>query len=605
MDSLLTLAAGEASGLAVDLLKVLACAGAVAIVLGRLKLAAIPGYLIAGAVIGPHAIGLISGGDQVAGIADLAVVLLMFGIGLHLDVAGMRRGAVSLIAIGTVSTIASSVLLTPVGMAFGLGWEEALAIGMALSMSSTAVVLRVIQQRRELHRAYGRLSFGILLIQDLLVIGMLAFLPTLAGLAEAGAAAASGGVVEGAAAGDDGGVLPVIGSTMLRISALALMLVVGKLALPRLMLEAAKRSSGEVMLVVAAAVALGSAVLAGALGLSPALGSFIAGFLLASTPFRFQVSGQMTPLRDLFMAVFFTAVGLQLDVAAVAPLWWVVAIGFVAMVVIKVASIALPAWAFGASAGPAGQSAVSLSQAGEFSLVVLGAGTAIGLISADSMSVSIAVVVLSLIVTPALMTLGRTAEAKLAGVHTAPWLRKLAFADTPKGGVKGGKDSSDAPSATDGPDMARCPAIIAGYGPVGRACADRLVAEGVPVTIIEMNPRTVKLQRQMGRSIVYGDVTNAEVLESAGVVDADAVVLTIPDEDAMLRACRAIRAVNPRAFIAARAGVLSKGLQARELGADHVTVEEIATADAMAKQVLDQLNRRVGTRKQAGGEVAE
>lgn len=604
MDSLLTLGAGEASGLAIDLLKVLACAGAVAIVLGRLKLAAIPGYLIAGAVIGPHALGLIGTGERVAGIADLAVVLLMFGIGLHLDVAGMRRGAVSLIAIGTVSTVASSVLLTPVAMAFGLGWEESFAIGMALSLSSTAVVLKVIQQRRELHRAYGRLSFGVLLIQDLLVIGMLAFLPTLAGLAEAGAAAEAGatgatgvaGEVGGATGGGDpGGVLTVIGSTMLRISALALMLVVGKLALPRLMLEAAKRSSGEILLVVAAAVALGSAVLAGALGLSPALGSFIAGFLLASTPFRFQVSGQMTPLRDLFMAVFFTAVGLQLDVVAVAPLWWVVLVGFLAMVLIKMASIGLPAWAMGASAGPAGQSAVSLSQAGEFSLVVLGAGTAIGLISANAMSVSIAIVVLSLIVTPVLTDLGRIAADRLARVRRAPWIRALAFADTPGEGPEG----AGPPTPTDGPDMARCPAIVAGYGPVGRACADRLAAEGVPVTIIEMNPRTVKQQRQMGRSVVYGDVTNAEVLESAGVVDADAVVLTIPDEDAMLRACRAIRAVNPNAFIAARAGFLSKGLQAKELGADHVTVEEVATAEAMAKQVLDQLNLRAGTQREA------
>ena len=147
--------------------------------------------------------------------------------------------------------------------------------------------------------------------------------------------------------------------------------------------------------------------------------------------------------------------------------------------------------------------------------------------------------------------------------------------------------------------MVRCPVIIAGYGPVGRACADRLTGQGVRVTIVELNPKTVRTQRGMGRSIVYGDVTNPEVLDSAGIQDADAVLLTIPDEDAMLRACRAIRTANPRVFIAVRAGVLSKGLLARELGADHVTVEELATANVMAGQVLDKLRARAGARRDA------
>lgn len=574
---MLMLGAGEAGGLAVDLLIVLACAGAVAIGLGRLKLSPIPGYLIAGALIGPHALGLIDDSDRIAGIADLAIVLLMFGIGLHLDVAGMRRGALPLVLLGVVSTTLSAVVLWPVAGAFGVPWAGALAIGLAMSMSSTAVVLKIIQQRRELAKAYGRLSFGVLLIQDLLVIAMLAFLPTLADL---------GGVVGQAGERPESDALVVVGETLLRVGAVAGMLVVGKLALPWLMVEASRKASGEVMLVVAAAVALGAAVGAGALGLSPALGAFIAGFLLASTPFRFQVSGQMTPLRDLFMAVFFTAVGLQVDMVTVGPLLWAVAIGAVCLVVVKSVSIAVTAWAVGANAPSAAHTGVGLSQAGEFTLVVLGAATAVGLVEGEALSVSIAVVVVSLIATPGLMTLGNWLEARVSAVPAAPWIHEVAFADVPRD-----------PKSPDGPSMSRNPAVIAGYGPVGRAVADKLIAEGVPVTIIEMNTRTVRTQRGMGRSIVFGDATNPEVLESAGVPEADAVLLTIPDQDAVLRACRAVRLMNPRAFIAARAGVLSKGLMAKELGADHVTVEELATADAMAKQVLEKLRERVGTSK--------
>lgn len=595
---MLTLAVDGNAGLALELLKVLACAGAVAIVLGRLKLSAIPGYLIAGALIGPSGIGLVDDYEQIVGIGNLAVVLLMFGIGLHLDIAGMRRGALSLIAIGVISSALAILLLTPVAAAFGVPWSGALVIGMAFSNSSTAVVLRVVQQSRELQRAHGRLIFGVLLLQDLLFIAMLAFIPTLAGLA---GTSGEGSVASDGPLGGDG-LLVVVGGTLVRVAILAALLVAGKLVLPRVMLETAKRATPEVILVVAAAVALGSAVLAESLGLSAALGSFIAGFLLAGTPFRFHVSGQMTPLRDLFMAVFFTAVGLQVDLATVVPLWWVVLIGVVATVVLKSAAVAFPAWAFGASAGPAAQTAVSLSQAGEFSLVMLGVAAGLGLIADDALSVVIAVVVVSLIATPGLMVLGRGLSARLAGVRPAPWIRRLSFSDAP---------TAPSSEGATGDAKTRCPAIIAGYGPVGRACADLLIAEGVPVTIIELNPETVKRQRGIGRSIVYGDVTNAEVLESAGVANANAVVLTIPDEDAMLRACRAIRAANPTAFIAARAGVLSKGLQARQLGADHVTVEEIATAEAMARQVLDQLNRRAGaqreaeTRKAASGEGAE
>lgn len=577
---MLTLGAGATGGMAIDLLIVLACAGAVAIVLGRLKLSAIPGYLIAGAIIGPSALGLIDSDDRIAEIADLAIVLLMFGIGLHLDVAGMRRGALPLVLLGVGSTVGSTLLIWPVAIAFGVSWPGALAIAMAMSMSSTAVVLRVIQSRRELARAYGRLSFGVLLIQDLIVIGMLAFLPTLADL---------GGVAPAAADGTPSqGLLVVMGETMLRVGGVAAMLVLGKLALPRLMVEASRKSAPEVMLVVAAAVALGAAVGAGALGLSPALGSFIAGFLLASTPFRFQVSGQMSPLRDLFMAVFFTAVGLQVDLATIGPLFWAVLIGTVAVVVLKAFAIGGTAWVVGAGASPAMQSGLSLSQAGEFTLVVLGAAAVVGLVEGTALSVSIAVVVVSLIATPGLMGVARTLESRVAKFGVAPWVRDAAFVDTPKD-----------PTKPDGPDIQRAPAIIAGYGPVGRAVADKLVAEGVPVTIIELNTRTVRTQRGMGRSIVYGDVTNPEVLESAGVHDADAVLLTIPDQEAMLRACRAVRAMNPNAFIAARANVLSKGLMAQELGADHVTVEEIATADTMAEQVLEQLKKRVGTHETA------
>lgn len=585
-----TLAAGPTGSLAVDLLKILACAGLVAVLFGALRVSAIPGYLVAGAIIGPHAIGLIQSDESVQGIASLAVVLLMFGIGLHLDLSALRRGLARILLVGIASTVTTAGLSTLVAMAFGLGWPSAVAVGLAFSMSSTAVVMQVIQKRRELHRAYARLSFGVLIVQDLLVIAWMAALPGLAKFAERAAEGAAAVEEETAATGS---LSDVLLQGIVPLSAIALMLLVGKLALPPLMIRLSRFISPEVMLVVSAAVALGAAVLCGALGLSPELGAFIAGFLLAATPFRFQLSGQITPLRDLFMAVFFTAVGLQLNVGEVIASWWVVGIGIVAAMGLTTVSITGWAWCVGTPPGAAAQAGLTLGQGGEFSLVLLSAAAGLGLVTGQVETITLAVVVCSLLLTPTIMNLGRKAGIAAAIWPPAPWTQAASLSDRPTAG--------DAVSVAEGEDpKPHAEVVIAGFGPVGRACAEEMERRGIGFSIIELNTHTVKRQRALGRSIVYGDVTNPEVLESAGVAEADAVIVTIPDDDAMLRACRQIRLLNPNVFISARAGVLSRAMQAKELGADHVTVEELAAAQAMSRETAKRLEDRRGYRGDPG-----
>lgn len=579
---LLAAGGGAPAGLALDLLLVLACAGAVAVGLQWLKVSPIPGYLIAGAAIGPGALGLVTGDDRIGEISSLAVVLLMFGIGMHLDLGSVRRGAISTLLVGAGSTVMGCALIGLVAVAFGQGVPEALAIGMALSMSSTAVVLRVIQQRRELTRAYGRLSFGVLIVQDLIVIAAMAMLPVLADWAGVARDAAQG------AGGTGDGWASVAGSAALRLGAVAALIFGGRLVLPRVLMLLARTVSAEVILVLCAAFALGAAVLCGALGLSPELGAFIAGFLLSATPMRYQLGGQIAPLRDLFMAVFFTAVGLNLDVMTAAGLWWVVLIGTAATLAIKALAIAGTAWSVGVPASVSMQTGLSLAQAGEFSLVILAAAVGMGLIDPRAETAAIAVAMLSLIATPALLALGRTAHRAGLSLPLPPWARGGAFVDAP------GAAQADA-GASDVPGPAALAAVIAGYGPVGRALADRLTLAGVSYSIIEMNTSTVRRQAMLGRSVVYGDATNPEVLLSAGVAEADAVFITIPDEEAMLRACRTARELAPRAFIAVRAAVLSRAIQAKEFGADHVTVGEIVTAEAMSDAAVAKLlARRAG-----------
>lgn len=562
LSGVVTLAAGGVSGAAGDLVILLACAGAVAMLLGRLRMAAIPGYLVAGALIGPGGLRLLADGDNIESISSLAIVLLMFTIGLHLDMATLRRGAATIITVGVVTTLGTTVLLGAVaGAILEVGPKAGLAIGAALSMSSTAVVMRLLQQRRELFSPHGRLTFGVLLTQDLLVVVMLALMPLLAG-----GEAAEGMDFQTAAWGAAKAVVGV-----------GFMLVAGRFLLGRVMALAVRWAGEEVLLVLAAAVALAAGVGTAALGLSAELGAFLAGILLSSTPFRHQLSGQLAPIRDLLMAVFFTAVGLQLDARGMLPdLHWVMLL-VVAVIAIKGVVIAVVGWVVGASPAIAVRAGAGLAQAGEFSLVVLAAAVGAGALTDEQASPVIAVVIASLLVTPVIIANSPRIASLTAPLRTVPWATAAALCE---------RERVD---AEDEPDV--CEVIVAGFGPVGRACVDRLEKLDARCTIVELNPKTVRTQAGLGRSIVYGDVSNPDVLASAGVERSDAIVLTMPDAAAVLRAVRQIRTRRPDVFIAVRSAALSHAAAARDLGADAVTVEEIATAQAMAELVINRVAR--------------
>ncbi|MFG0305154.1 MAG: cation:proton antiporter [Phycisphaerales bacterium JB040] len=584
-------AGGGPAPFAVDLLKILACAGLVAAVLGRLRIAVIPGYLIAGAIIGPGGLGLIGDSDTVGEITSVATVLLMFGIGLHLDTSALRQGAASIVAAGVLSTVGSAMLATPIAMAFGLTPPEAIAVGLAVSMSSTAVVMRLLQQKRELYSAHGRMCFGILLVQDLLVVVMLSLLPVLADMGPGSEPEATPSVAIDEAASGYSASPPI----WLALVTVALMIAVGKLVLPWFMQQVARGRSEEILLVIAAAVALGAAVLTGRVGLSPELGAFVAGFILSSTPFRFQLSGQISPMRDLFMAVFFTAVGLELNLTGILPQLHVVLACTLIVLVMKTTVIAGVAWGVGASMPVAIRSGLTLAQAGEFSLLLVATAGGLGLLGAEVSSVLIATIVLTLILTPTLDTLGAGLSGRIMHLPVAPWFKQAAIGATPVlADIEDDEDACPVQAASP------CRVIVAGFGPVARACVERLDREGISCTIVELNPHTVRTQAALGRSIIYGDVTNPEVLERAGIDRAEAIIITMPDHEAMLRAVSIARRMRPDIDIAARANLLSVAMRAKELGASRVAVEEIAVAEHLAKHAI-----RITTRAEGKSEEAQ
>lgn len=588
---LLAEAGHDAAGarLVLDLMVILATAAAVATLFRRLKLETIPGYIIAGALVGPHALGLIKDPENVAQISGLATILLMFGIGLMLEVDALRSGMVPILAIGTASTAAFIGLAWPAATWLG-GWPApaALTVAMAWAMSSTAVALRIMFDRRELRQIHGRICLGVAIVQDLAAVVVLAVLPPIASWAGAGMEGAVGAVDRAA---DLPAPLRLVGSAAIGIGGVSALLVAGRLVLPRVLREVVREGQGssELVLIVSSAIALGSALATGYLGFSPELGAFLAGFMLGFTPFRHQLAGQVAPVRDLLMAVFLTSVGLKIDFRVLIEHWWGIGLGVAGLMLLKGAVLMVSAWAAGATGAVSTLVGFYLFNAGEFALVILGAAADQRILAPEVNAAAVSIAVISLVITPLLVNTAHRLSGRAGRIAPAPWLRASALRESGHG--------PHPPAPGEPSPYGRV--IIAGFGPIGANLAERFRRLGVPHTIIELNPATVRRQTRLGRSIIYGDVTNAEVLESAGIREADAIILTIPDEEAMLRACEIIRQVAPRIFIAVRTNFLSRAILARDKGADHVTVEEMETAQAMEREVVAAIKGRAEDRAAA------
>lgn len=577
----LTIAVGGGSALLRDMVVMIAAAAVVAIVLQRLRLATIPAYLITGAVIGPGALAFVNDAGNVQAISDLAIILLLFGVGLHMDLSVLARGLKQMV----ISTILAATLCTlvmwPLARLLGASTPGALVVAMALSISSTVVVLRVLMQRRELNHPEGRLAFGVLILQDLVAIVMLLLLPPLARW-NGSAGAINIQAAEGASGFDLA--LNLIANGALALGGIGLIIGFGRYILPKLLTEAARAKSAEVLIVLTTASALGAAALTQQLINNAAMGAFLAGFLLSATPFRHQISGQIGAIRDLFSAVFFTATGMTVGLGVLLSHWPTILAGVVIMLVLKAAIMALCFWVSGSTGNIAIKAGASLSQSGEFSVLLLASAAAPGIALIDDQVVALAVsiTVISLILTPSLVQWGVRIAERIPRIPAPRWSRASKEKRVPAiQGAQGGV-------IHEGPKPVH--AIIAGFGLVGRAVADELKRIGATFTVVDLNPATVATQARLGREIIFGDVSNFDVLEQAGIHHTDLIVLTIPDEESVLRACRLARSLKPNVFILARANYVSQGVLAAGMGADGVVVEEMATAQEMErvlKRVLE------------------
>lgn len=491
---------------------ILAAAIVVVPLFRRLRITPVLGYLLAGLLIGPHALGLVKELEVIETLAEFGVVFLLFAIGLELSLDRLLAMRRHVFGMGTLQVVITGTAIYLLARAAGLGAGEAFVIGGGMALSSTAVVLRMLEEGGDMHTKAGRMALAVLLLQDLAVVPLLTIVPLLGG--------------------ESGALLPSLGIAAAKaLGAMALIIITGRLLLRPVLRTVAAARTPELFTGITLFLALGVSWLTGLAGLSMALGAFLAGLLISETEYRHQVEGDIAPFRGLLLALFFMTIGMGIDVRLLAENAGVVAAGVLALVVVKMAVVAGLARAFGQSGGTAVFVGLSLAQAGEFAFVLFTLAIGAGALSPQTGGLALLIVALSIAVTPLLLRLGRVAGARMRQKQTGDPMAEL-----------------DAEAL----DLRRH-VLILGMGRAGRTVIRLLEAHGTEYLGLDLDPDTVSAERERGIPVFYGDGTRAEVLRAAGLQRASGVIVTLDDPSSATRAVRAIRAEDERIPIMVRA----------------------------------------------------
>ncbi len=532
-----------------DLVVIFTVAMLVVIVLRRLRVPEIAGFIVAGILVGPHGLKLVSDAHQVETLAEIGVVLLLFGIGLELSLDRLRRLWRAILLGGAVQVGLSVAAVAAIARAMGLPAGSAVFLGCMVAVSSTAIVLRGLATRGELDTPHGRLALGILVFQDLGVVPMILVIPLLSG-AESGAGSALRGLMVG-------------------LGLLAVVLVGARLVVPRLLDLVARTRRRDLFVLAVFLICFGIAWAAAGAGISLALGAFLGGLVVASSEYRHQALSDLVPLREVLTSIFFVSVGMLLDtvqlLAEAGPvlgLLVAILLGKFLLVFLTAASLRLPLRVCILTGA-------TLAQVGEFSFVLLRAAGGTGLVPESLDDPLLGAIVLSMAVTPVALAVG----PRLAtGAGRATWLDRLLKARAPE---EAGADPSLANHA-----------VVAGYGLTGQQLARALRSAGKPCVVVDLNPDNVRRALADGVNACYGDLTSVEVLEKLQIERARLLVVAVNDPDAALRGIRAARSAAPELRIFARTPYATDAHRLRSAGADVVVAAEVEAAAGIGLHVL-------------------
>jgi len=547
-----------------------------ALVLGlvaqRLRLSPIIGYLLAGIALGPRTPGFVADPKMAHDFAEVGVILLMFGVGLHFnfnDLLGVRRIAIP----GCVGQIlVASALGTIVAISFGMGAGAGIVLGIAISVASTVVLIRVLADNDLLQTNQGHIAIGWLILEDIFTVFVLVALPGLAS-------------IWGKSEGGGEGLLMTLVWAMAKFAGLTLLVVIiGRKAIPWFLNLVVRTRSRELftltILSLALAIATGSAAL---FGVSMALGAFLAGIVVGQTEVSHQAAADALPMRDAFAVLFFVSVGMLFDPQAIIkePRFLLGLLGIV--ILAKPLTAFLIIWFLRYSVRTAITVALALAQIGEFSFLLANEAMGLGLLSADGRSLLVACALISIAANPLLFR---------AITPLEEWLRskeriwRILSQRSNDEGVMLNKEERFRLSEPSQQSGVKTRAVIVGYGPVGQTASRILKDFDISLVIIDLNVDTVRNLIELGQAAIYGDASRRDILTAAGVQEADYLLVTVPDVLTRTAVIVTARELNPELHVFTRARYLQERAWLEEMGATDICIEEAETAIGLAILLL-------------------
>jgi monovalent cation:proton antiporter-2 (CPA2) family protein len=509
----------------------------------KLGFGAVLGYLTAGILIGPYSLNMIPDVEKILHFAELGVVLLLFIIGLELQPSRLWALRNSIFVWGTIQMIASTLLFTLVGLAFDYTLTISVLLGFTLSLSSTAFALQMLAERKELAKRHGRTAFSILLFQDMAVVPLLAVLPLLA--------------VNTA----DMQTTDNWSSILIGLALIFTILFAGRIVLRYFLRIIAGTEIKEILTAAALLIVVGTALIVEKIGLSMALGAFLAGVLLADSEYRHQLEADIEPFKGLLLGLFFIAVGMSVNISIIQSMPGTI-LGFTALIIfVKAIVLFVLGRLQGMDNNSARRLALSISQGGEFAFVVFAAALVLGILDSNLVDMLIVTVTLSMVMTPILLKI----NDKLLTNNKLPG---------PKFDVLVNENNH---------------VIIAGFGRFGQITGRLLGAKKIPFTALEKNPEQVDFVRRFGNKIFYGDASRLDLLHAANAHKASIFVLAIDDVEESIKTAQIVKHHFPNLKIYARARNRLHVYKLKELGITHIRRETFASALEIAGLVLSGL----------------
>jgi K+:H+ antiporter len=520
----------------------------------RLGLSPIVGYLFAGLLVGPYTPGFVADRHLAEQLAEVGVILLMFGVGLQFHIEELL--AVRKIAIpgALVQSGLATVLGAWVGHSAGWSWEASVVFGIALSVASTVVLVRVLTDNRDLHTPTGHIAIGWLVVEDILTVLVLVLMP----------AVFSPG-------SNDGPIWITVVLALVKIGVLVVFTIAaGGRAIPWLLTHVASTRSRELFTLTVLVVALGIAVASAKLfGVSMALGAFLAGMVVGRSDFSVRAASEAMPMRDAFAVLFFVSVGMLVDPAQLAQQPMLVLLTLAVILLGKPLAALAIAWLFRYPLKVGLSVAVALAQIGEFSFIVATLGNGLGVLAAEATQVLVAAAIISITLNPLLYR-------SVDGVSS--WVAKRRGVTATEGRTDGRDDHES-----------KYRAIVVGHGPIGRIVTRLLHENEIEPTVIELNMDTVKRLREEGVRGIYGDASQLNTLTSAGVAGARGIIVSVAGMPGIEETIRVARELNPAIQILVRTSNLREAAALRSAGANVVFSGEGEVALAFTEAILENL----------------